>query len=101
MACIHAPLNRYFRAKRGIDELTSLQMSYLYQLMKCSKYYRRKARRMAMVKLKTKKAISDEDYKVLREYFKNNMNNNVNPKNLQEIVLITSSTTWDEGAIKI
>ena len=55
--------------------------------MTCFIHYRKKARRRAEAKLRTKRAITDEAFKKLSDYFTHNMSSNASPHNLQEIVL--------------
>ena len=84
MKCIRAALNRYFRAKRGIDITSNEAFIPANEMFKA---FQKKGKREGRGEIENKKAISDEDFQKLSDYFKHNMQENASPRNLQEIVL--------------
>ena len=84
MKCTRTALNRYFRAKRGIDITSNESFIPANEMFKA---LQKKGKKEGRGEVENKKPISDEDYKLISDYFKVNMRQNANPKNLQEIVL--------------
>ena len=84
MKCIKAALNRYFRQKRGVDITSGYQFIEANEMFKA---LQKKGKNEGCGEIENKKAISEEDYKKLREYFKRKMHENSTPKKLQEVVL--------------
>ena len=84
LKCIRAALNRFFKASRGIDIISNDKFIPANEIFKA---LQRKGKKEGRGETENKKPICDVDFQKLSDYFKKNMTEDPNPRNIQEIVL--------------